>query len=305
MYSERLETFICVAECCSFSKAAEKLYLSPNAVMKRINLLESQLNLVLFERSAQGLLLTPGGESFYNSAGKLVQQLKDAVEKARTIENEKANTIWIGNMNPIPEEILDKFWPALRMHCSDLVLRYVNFRADKDDIIKMVNSAGTELDVVLDYFDEEYVQSIGYHSVKIADIPVKIIVPLCHRLANKKVIRREDMRGETILLPEHENAIYWTQIYEDLKKETDLEISIEEYSLWDLDVFNRCERKNQLLINPSVMLSINPFLKAIPMDWNYSIPFGIYYQKGEKGTTKRFVEAIKLTASEQSETVPQ
>lgn len=305
MYSERLETFICVAECCSFSKAAEKLYLSTNAVMKRINLLESQLNLVLFERSAQGLILTPAGESFYNSAGKLVQQMKDAVERARVIENEKANTIWIGNISQMPEEILDKFWPALRMYCSDLVLRYVNFRADKDDILRMINSAGTELDVVLDYFDEEYIQSIGYHSVKIADIPVKLIVPLCHRLAHKKVIRREDLRGETILLPEHERAVYWTQIYEDLKERTDLEISIEEYDPWDLDIFNRCERKKQLLINSNIMFSINPFLKTIPVDWNYSIPFGIYYQKEAKGKTKRFVEAIKLAALKESETVLQ
>ena len=40
MYNPQLETFLCVAECGSFNKAAEKLFISPPAVIKQINLLE-------------------------------------------------------------------------------------------------------------------------------------------------------------------------------------------------------------------------------------------------------------------------
>ena len=39
MYNPQLETFLCVAECGSFNKAAEKLFISPPAVIKQINLL--------------------------------------------------------------------------------------------------------------------------------------------------------------------------------------------------------------------------------------------------------------------------
>lgn len=34
MYNPQLDTFICVVESGSFSKAAEKLYISPTAVIK-------------------------------------------------------------------------------------------------------------------------------------------------------------------------------------------------------------------------------------------------------------------------------
>lgn len=41
MYNPLLTAFVCAADCGSFTKAAEKLYLSPTAVMKQINTLES------------------------------------------------------------------------------------------------------------------------------------------------------------------------------------------------------------------------------------------------------------------------
>ncbi len=48
MYDEYIMTFICVSECGSLLKAAEKLYLSPNAIKKRIDRLEGRTKLHLF-----------------------------------------------------------------------------------------------------------------------------------------------------------------------------------------------------------------------------------------------------------------
>lgn len=36
MYNHLLDTFLVVADCGSFTKAAEKLYISPTAVMKQM-----------------------------------------------------------------------------------------------------------------------------------------------------------------------------------------------------------------------------------------------------------------------------
>ena len=54
MYNPQLETFLCVAEAGSFNKAAERLYISPPAVIKQINLLEESLGVKLFDRSTAG-----------------------------------------------------------------------------------------------------------------------------------------------------------------------------------------------------------------------------------------------------------
>ena len=58
MYNPLLDTFIAVADCKSFTKAADKLYISPTAVMKQMNTLENHLNLKLIERSPSGVSLT-------------------------------------------------------------------------------------------------------------------------------------------------------------------------------------------------------------------------------------------------------
>lgn len=56
MYNPQLETFIKVADAGSFNKAAEESYITPTAVIKQINLLESSLGVKLFERTHRGLI---------------------------------------------------------------------------------------------------------------------------------------------------------------------------------------------------------------------------------------------------------
>ena len=63
MYNHQLDTFIQVAELGSFSKAASSLYISPTAVIKQMNILESNLGITLFNRTHQGLTLTSAGQS--------------------------------------------------------------------------------------------------------------------------------------------------------------------------------------------------------------------------------------------------
>ena len=59
MYHPHLKAFLCVAECGSFSKAAEKLFVSATAVMKQMNQLEAHLGLHLLERTNHGVVLPP------------------------------------------------------------------------------------------------------------------------------------------------------------------------------------------------------------------------------------------------------
>lgn len=44
MYNPLLDTFLAVVECGSFTKAADRLYISPTAVMKQMNSLEEHLS---------------------------------------------------------------------------------------------------------------------------------------------------------------------------------------------------------------------------------------------------------------------
>lgn len=82
MYNHQLKVFICVAECGSFSRASQLLYMSPTAVMKQINNLEKHLGISLFIRTKTGSYLTEAGKSIYKNAKKIIQFSDDAILEA-------------------------------------------------------------------------------------------------------------------------------------------------------------------------------------------------------------------------------
>ena len=97
-----LPVFICVADCGSFHKAAERLYLSPPAVMKQINTLERQLELTLFDRSSRGIRLTAAGQVIYRHARVLTDYCSQAMEEARRQAGAAEKVFCIGTslLNP-------------------------------------------------------------------------------------------------------------------------------------------------------------------------------------------------------------
>lgn len=54
MINSQLRVFVCVADCGSFTKASEKLFISSTSIMKQLNALEYRLGLKLLQRTNQG-----------------------------------------------------------------------------------------------------------------------------------------------------------------------------------------------------------------------------------------------------------
>lgn len=68
-----------VAACGSINKAAERLYIDQPNLSRSIKDLEASLGVVLFERSARGMKLTPDGEEFLKYAKVILAEV-DAME---------------------------------------------------------------------------------------------------------------------------------------------------------------------------------------------------------------------------------
>ena len=95
MYNPQLDTFIRVAEAGSFSKAAQESFITPTAVIKQMNLLESRLGLTLFHRSHQGLSLTRAGRSLLADAAISCSTLKNQSHAPASPSVEKsASSAW-------------------------------------------------------------------------------------------------------------------------------------------------------------------------------------------------------------------
>jgi DNA-binding MarR family transcriptional regulator len=69
--SSALTAFVAVAETGCIAHAARRLHLTPSAVSKRLQLLESDFGRVLIERSAKPIIITPIGRRLLHAALQL------------------------------------------------------------------------------------------------------------------------------------------------------------------------------------------------------------------------------------------
>lgn len=127
MYNPQLETFIRVADAGSFNKAATDLYITPTAVIKQINLLETSLELKLFQRTHRGLTLTKAGKSLYQDAKYIVQYCKDSVIRAKNAMINDTDVIRIGSSPMTPAQLLMQLWPKIQLYCPNLKFQIIPF----------------------------------------------------------------------------------------------------------------------------------------------------------------------------------
>lgn len=83
-----LTSFHCVYESNSFKRAAELLMLPTSNVSRHISLLESRLNIRLFDRTTRRIAPTQAGEQLYARTQPLLSKLNDALEEVTQHSNE-------------------------------------------------------------------------------------------------------------------------------------------------------------------------------------------------------------------------
>ena len=93
-----MKCFLEAAECLSFSKAAENIYISQPALSKNIAALEKELTVRLFDRDRyQAVTLTRAGKLFYTKFKKWQEELPQIIEMAHVAEDAKEKIAVLDN----------------------------------------------------------------------------------------------------------------------------------------------------------------------------------------------------------------
>nr|WP_319217761.1 LysR family transcriptional regulator [uncultured Trichococcus sp.] len=291
MYNHQLDTFIKVADSGSFNKAAEELYVSPNAVMKQINLLENSLGFDLFIRTHRGVRLTPAGESLYRDAKYLIQYAKDSIVRAEKRVAEPKHVLRIGTSLTTPVQFLVNLWPQIRQHNPDLKFELVSFENTPENAREIMNHFGRNIDLVAGIYSEKILSERNCSALKLYDTPLCAAVPFHHRLAAKDEIKVEDLLYETVMLIRRGYMSAFDEV-RDVLAENYPQIQIEDFSFFDVNVFNKCENDNAVLIGVKEWGNVHPLLEIIPISWDHTIPMGILYSNKPSDDVKEFLKII-------------
>lgn len=265
MYNPQLDTFLCVAESGSFNKAAERLFISPPAVIKQINLLEENLELQLFVRTHRGLQLTKAGQSLYQDTKYIIQYCKDSVTRARNAMQETENVIRIGTSPMTPAQVLVEMWPQLQKYCPTTKFQLIPFDNTLENAREILGNLGQHIDVVAGVFDETMLNLRRCDGLELSKEPICVAVSIHHRLAQKDRLTVQDLYGERLMLMHRDWSHYVDQLRDDLWKNHP-QIQIVDFDFYDVSVFNRCENNSYALMAVEKWQYVHPLLKILPVD---------------------------------------
>ena len=296
MYNPQLDTFLCVAESGSFNKAAERLFISPPAVIKQINLLEENLELQLFVRTHRGLQLTKAGQSLYQDTKYIIQYCKDSVTRARNAMQETENVIRIGTSPMTPAQVLVEIWPQLQKYCPTTKFQLIPFDNTLENAREILGNLGQHIDVVAGVFDETMLNLRRCDGLELSKEPICVAVSIHHRLAQKDRLTVQDLYGERLMLMHRDWSHYVDQLRDDLWKNHS-QIQIVDFDFYDVSVFNRCENNSYALMAVEKWQYVHPLLKILPVDWNYTIPYGLLHSPNPSPMVRQFLSAVQKAVS--------
>lgn len=289
MYNHQLDTFIKVADLGSFGKAAESLYISPTAVIQQINNLETTCGFKLFIRTNHGVKLTKAGESLMEDAKSIIKLSNEAILNGKRIAQTGESEIRIGTnllykLRKLPElwTLVDELSPGLKIQIVP-IKEYENR-----------SNFFSQLGKTFDLFEGIYASAWDGNCsfLELMKTPLCCAVSKHHPLAKYSSLKIKDLNGQHLVMPIKGVSTILDSFREEVKTLYPNTNFIDS-TYYGLDTFTLCELNPYILISQEVYKDIHPDLVSIPLESNYSVPYGLIYSNNPNDATMRFIESTK------------
>lgn len=298
MYNPQLDTFLAVAEAGSFTKAADRLYISVTAVIKQINLLEGRIGVKLFDRTHRGIRLTKAGEIFFQDTKYLVQYADASVRKIQETARQEELLIRVGTSPMTPSQEIQELWPKVIRYEPDIRFKMVPFENSTENVRNILSNLGDYIDLVAGIYDESMLDQYHCRALRLKDEPILLAVSLQNPLSSKEKLSIDDLNGQKLMLPASGVLSQADAIREEVSKKAP-ESEIIDFSIYSTEIFNICENEDALLLTIPGWENVHPMLRFIPVAWNYSLTLGLLYSQNPSDAVSRCIAAIKKTMTEE------
>ena len=188
--------FLCaLAEQCHFGRAAESCAVTQSTLSGGIKELEARMGTPLFERGHRHVLLTPLGKEIAARAQRLLVDAEELVRLARNAQEPLSGPLRFGVIPTVGPYVL----PSLLAHLGTTLPKLKLYVREAQTAVLLDKLAGGELDIVLVAIPYE----LGdVEAMEIAEDPIVVAMPRNHPLGHHKMVGRDDLAREQLLLIE-------------------------------------------------------------------------------------------------------
>lgn len=290
MYNHQLDAFIKVADLGSFGKAAESMYISSPAIIQQINLLERHCDFKLFNRSNRGVKLTPAGQSLYEDAKTLIRLSDDALSRARLMAEAFETTVRIGTSLLYKCRLLPTLWAKISEQHPDLKIEILPMAEyiSRGDSLAML---GVKYDLWEGIYGSDAWRG-RCQFLELCRTPVCCAVSPTHHLAKATKLSMRDLNGEHLVMPITGVSLELDAFRNNLLQNYPT-IKIIDSSYYGVDTFTMCEVNPYILITQPVYSDIHTNLITIPLETEYTMPYGWIYANAPSHAVKKFIEAAR------------
>jgi LysR family hydrogen peroxide-inducible transcriptional activator len=188
-----LKYIVAVAREKHFGKAAEACFVSQPTLSVAIKKLEEELQLKLFERSANEVTVTPLGQEIIQQAQSVLEQAAQIKEIAKRGKDPLAGALRLGLIYTIGPYLLPSLVRQMIAQAPQMPLMLQeNFTVK---LLDMLRTGETDCAILAEPFPDT-----GLAIAPLYDEPFMAAVPMAHPLAQQSSVTAEQLKNETMLL---------------------------------------------------------------------------------------------------------
>jgi DNA-binding transcriptional LysR family regulator len=193
MEYRQLLNFLGVCEEKNFTKASKRRFITQQGISKSIKELEDELEVPLFFRTRQGIVLTEFGSALEEAAKSYVNQYNYIIDTIKQLKEKAKAYVSIGIVNGLNDVLPLNFFKNFLDTHKDISLKLMSFTDDEcQDAI-----AGHKIQLGLSPapVDSERFESRFNRKSKIA-----LITGKKHRLAGRPSIKLKEVKDEEVII---------------------------------------------------------------------------------------------------------
>jgi DNA-binding transcriptional LysR family regulator len=189
----------------SFSAAARRLSYSQSAISQQVAQLEREVGTLLIERRGRRIRLTPAGQALAERAGPILRDLRAAEAELEAITGLRRGTLRLTAFASAAATVVP---PAVaRFRAGHPGVAITMTIADSGAALSQV--ANGEADIAIINKSDTFAADRAVAISGLLEDPMRVALPLGHRLAERRSLRLADLSAEPWVLATSSSCADW------------------------------------------------------------------------------------------------